>query len=243
MITWGNESQADGCHEATDGQVKIDVLALNKPKRCWRYRVAWSDERKAAAVRRIAVNVYNPSEAEPESRNENRTPWGMRLDVPFFSQWDVKHHLANKVCSPTSLAMTAHFHGAAQSADELASAAHDRVHDIYGNWPLNMLAVSLYGLKAYVDRGTDLRFLDDRIASGFPTVVSLAFGEGQLSGAPVPKSDGHLVVIAGFDVAGNPFVRDPAARGADVWLTYDRAQFARAWLGHGGVAYIVEPET
>jgi hypothetical protein len=52
-----------------------------------------------------------------------------------------------------------------------------------------------------------------------------------------------LLVVIGFDRAGNPIVNDPAAwSDATVRKVYDRAQFERSWLGgSGGIAYIIHP--
>ena len=78
--------------------------------------------------------------------------------------------------------------------------------------------------------------------AGAPVVTSIAYGEGELHRAPVIRSAGHLVVVAGFSRQGDVVVRDPAARGRDVWTEYKRDEFARAWLGHGGVLYRITPE-
>jgi hypothetical protein len=60
-----------------------------------------------------------------------------------------------------------------------------------------------------------------------------------LPGAPLDASDGHLVVVRGFTLAGDPLINDPAA--PDVAVSYPRAAFERCWLGHGGVALLVAP--
>jgi hypothetical protein len=66
-------------------------------------------------------------------------------------------------------------------------------------------------------------------------------GGGELSGAPVSASNGHLVVIVGFTAAGDPVVNDPAANtAAGVRHVYDRAEFENAWLPKsGGVVYVI----
>ena len=78
-------------------------------------------------------------------------------------------------------------------------------------------------------------------ASGIPLVVSIRFARGELTGAPISSTSGHLVVLAGLTAAGDPIVMDPAAPSdATVRRTYDRAQFERAWIGgSGGTAYVL----
>ena len=71
----------------------------------------------------------------------------------------------------------------------------------------------------------------------------IGWGRGQLAGAPLPTSSGHLVVLAGFDAQGNPVVNDPAAPSDQaVQRTYRRTQFERLWLARsGGTAYAIYP--
>ena len=66
-------------------------------------------------------------------------------------------------------------------------------------------------------RGGDVR------RRGHPLVASVSWGAGELSGAPVSSSNGHLVVIVGFTASGRPVVNDPAAKtAAGVRHVYDR---------------------
>jgi hypothetical protein len=98
-------------------------------------------------------------------------------------------------------------------------------------------------MEAYVARLTSLAQAEEWIAAGVPVVMSYAWAPGELGGAPVRSSKGHLGVLVGFDAQGNPVVNDPA--GADdgqVRRTYRRAEFEPLWLGHsGGTAYLAYP--
>ena len=64
-----------------------------------------------------------------------------------------------------------------------------------------------------------------------------------LPGAPLTFSDGHLMVLVGFDAGGNPVLNDPAApTDAGVRRSYPRAAFERQWLTHsGGLSYVIAP--
>ena len=74
-----------------------------------------------------------------------------------------------------------------------------------------------------------------------PVIVSIAFGAGELSGAPISASNGHLLVVVGFTADGDVVVNDPAADSpAGVRRTYDRGQLERAWLDAStGTAYVI----
>nr|MBA2716200.1 C39 family peptidase [Propionibacteriales bacterium] len=76
-------------------------------------------------------------------------------------------------------------------------------------------------------------------------VASIGFGPGELDGAPISSTNGHLLVIRGFTQNGDVIVNDPAALVAKtVRRVYDRGQFENAWLDTtGGVAYVIHPTT
>jgi hypothetical protein len=75
-----------------------------------------------------------------------------------------------------------------------------------------------------------------------PVVISIAWKKSELSGAAVQSSNGHLVVVVGFDASGNPIVNDPAAASdADVKRTYFRSELEAVWLENsGGTAYVIK---
>ena len=81
------------------------------------------------------------------------------------------------------------------------------------------------------------------IAAGVPVIISHAWEPGELTGAPIRSTDGHLGVLVGFDAAGNPIVNDPAAaQDALVRRTYPRAELEPLWLEHsGGLVYLIYP--
>ena len=88
-----------------------------------------------------------------------------------------------------------------------------------------------------------LRAAEHYIRAGIPLVLSISFGSGELDGAPIGSSDGHLLVLRGFTGAGQPVVNDPAApRNASVRRVYKRGQLERAWItSTAGTAYVARP--
>ena len=79
------------------------------------------------------------------------------------------------------------------------------------------------------------------IRHGTALIASIAFGPGELDGAPLTSSPGHLLVIRGFTRHGRVIVNDPAADHArGVRRVYKRGQFENAWLPTtGGTVYIL----
>ena len=108
-----------------------------------------------------------------------------------------------------------------------------------GNWAFNTAYAGALGFAAATAYLRDLAHARRFLAAGIPLALSIAWREGELPGAPLPASAGHLVVVRGFSEHGAVLVNDPAQPG--VSFVYPRAAFERVWLGHGGVAYLVAP--
>ena len=88
---------------------------------------------------------------------------------------------------------------------------YDRIYDGHGNWVFNTAYAATHGFTASVRRFASLDEVEPWVAAGVPVVFSFAWGKGDLTGAAIDSSNGHLAVIVGFDDAGNPIVNDPAA--------------------------------
>jgi hypothetical protein len=163
-------------------------------------------------------------------------------------------------CSPTSLAMmlgyfkrlptSSEYSWVSKSyadpwVDEVARRVFDAEYDGTGNWPFNTAYAATRLPRAAVTRLASLRDVERFIAAGLPVEVSITFSSGQLSGAPISSTAGHLVVVVGFTSTGKVIVNDPAASSnAGVRRTYDRAQFEAAWLRKSrGTAYVMRDAT
>jgi len=121
---------------------------------------------------------------------------------------------------------------------------YDWIYDGHGNWPFNTAYAATFGYEAYVARLTSLAKAEECIAAGIPVIMSIAWGKGDLTGAGVDSTNGHLLVLVGFDASGNPIINDPASPSNDtVQRTYLRSEFEPLWLqASGGTVYLIYPE-
>ena len=190
---------------------------------------------------------------------------GTTLDVPSYSQMVHTGHYpqwgggGEAWCSPTSTSMVLGYYDAlppprayrfipaghpAPWVDYAARKTYDAAYEGTGNWPFNTAYAAPLAGHAFVTRLRSLREAETFIAAGIPLVASVSWGPGELSGAPVSSSNGHLVVIVGFTGSGDVVVNDPAApTAAGVRHVYDRAQFENAWLPtSGGLVYVIHDD-
>ena len=131
------------------------------------------------------------------------------------------------------------YHGVDVPTTDVAARAYDETHDIYGNWPRAIQTAWSFGVPGYLARFDGWGPVERLVASGSPVVVSIRVAEGELAGAPYASTSGHLLVVVGFEPDA-VLVNDPAAPdAASVRRKYARDELGRAWLGHGGVAYVL----
>jgi len=243
----------DGQNDA-DGRVETDTLTLSSRAEAFQVKVTLFSNNLAVApvLRRVSVstvrNGTSPALASP------RTAWGKDLDVPQRSQM-IYPDGGEVWCSPTSLSMVMAYlgdkysiSGLNQSVPQVAGSTYDWIYRGNGNWPFNVAYAAnglpdvLYG---YVSRFHSLVQVESWITAGLPVIVSVAYTPGRLPGSPISATDGHLLVMRGFDSNGNPIVNDPAAdprKGQNVRIVYPRAAFERAWQeGSGGTVYLLYP--
>jgi len=160
------------------------------------------------------------------------------LDVPPYSQYDSSHPGERGWCAPTALAMLLAYRDYPLDVPVVAREVFDARYGGTGNWTFNVAFAGTLGFRAAVVHLRDLAHAHVFLADDIPLALSIAW-RGGLPGAPLPHSDGHLVVLRGIDENGDALVNDPAAAG--VLMTYPRAAFEAAWVSHGGIAFAVVP--
>jgi len=165
-----------------------------------------------------------------------------RIDVPFRSQRAEDATLSSRICSPTSLAMLLAYRGRQVPTAVVAQRAFDPFHDIYGNWNRAIQAAYSFGIPGRLERIPNWARAQSLLASGQPLIISIAAKPGELRGAPYASTQGHLLVLCGFDEHGRVLVNDPAAATAQAGqLAYAREDLETVWLARGGTSYVLEP--
>lgn len=166
------------------------------------------------------------------------------LDVPARSQYatSLRENASPEErgwCSPASLSMIHAFHGIDRSVAETARAVFDRAYNGTGNWAFNVAYSGRLGLRGAVAHLSNLDHAQRLVERNLPLALSYSWSDGELPGAPLPHSGGHLVVLCGFTRDGDCAINDPAA--PNVRVVYPRGAIERIWQRNGGIAYVVAP--
>ena len=157
--------------------------------------------------------------------------------VEPLSQMEAAPSIRRRICSPTCLAMIMGLD--AERAKRFVEACYCPVRKLYGIWPRNIRAANACGFTGAIETFHSLDEAAALLDRGVPIIASIRYGEGELTGAATPSTGGHLVVLRGL-TSSAAIVNDPAAASRDlVAREYDRAEFARAWLGRRGVGYVL----
>jgi hypothetical protein len=154
-----------------------------------------------------------------------------------LSQMTANPAIAARICSPTALAMA--IDATPSGWLELVADCRDPATGMYGVWPYAIRAAARIGRLGAVELISDWTTVLRLLAAGIRPVASIRYGEGQLEGAPMKSTGGHLVVLYGLE-GGCALVADPAAaEPASVLRRYPLEAFSQAWLAYRGAAYIV----
>lgn len=225
--------------------VEVDTLVLRGGARAngFQVRARGGD---LSGLRTLAVTHYRRDDRRYTTAPADRGAWGTTLPVPERSQRDAEDPaIRPEVCSPTSLSMVLEYYGLRRRTIEVCREVFDPASRIYGNWCANTAAASrLLGGSGWaaVVKMAGFDEAEREIAARRPVVLSHRWNRGELTNAPISRSNGHLIVCVGFTTDGDVVVNDPAAKAGEVRRVYKRAELFHTWQeGGDGIAYMVRP--
>ncbi len=238
---WGARHAAPGRRDFPFGTLNVDTLELNEPATALRWRLRIDNPSRAPAKVRLLAFAY-ALKSTPVPYDVYDGGPGIELSVEPRSQRVEQPGYSRDICSPTSLGMVLAFWGRSQPTAAWVERVRDATDGIYGDWPFNVAVASEEGLEAVVARLSGLSALEAELRAGRPVVTSVSFAEGELPGAPIKKTRGHLFVIRGVTANGDFIVNDPAAPPDSVRRVYKRSDIQRVWMKNKlGVAYLLRP--
>ncbi|MBQ1036731.1 peptidase C39 family protein [Micromonospora sp. C81] len=253
-----------------DGDARVDtdtLIVTGATVTGWQARVTLcrpAESPTGPVLRSVGAVATGPTGTDQGyAQPASSATWGQVLDVPRYSQ---RLHAGqypqwggggDSWCSPTCTSMVLAHWGAEPTPEHYAwveppgprpvvvhAARHcyDHAYAGAGNWSFNTAYAGRYGMDAFVTRLRSLVEAEAFIAAGIPLIVSAAFRADEVPGLGYDTA-GHLMVLVGFTVDGDPVLNDPYAPDDDaVRRTVPRQRFEAVWQrGSGGVAYVLRP--
>jgi len=224
--------------------VDVDVFRARAPVEAARLRLRLQAVEPAALLAApwmlaLSASVSATTATTRVTPAAGRPP--VRLAVPARSQMEAAAAIAPRICSPTCVAMVLDFWRRPAPLDVLAAEIFHPGTDLYGVWPAAIMAAGRRGLAGYLLRFPDWAAAQWCLARGLPIIASVRYSAGELTGAAVVETPGHLIVLTGWD-DDDVLVNDPAApTAAAVSRRYRRAELIHVWLERNAVGYVLFP--
>ena len=225
-VRWSPEARRSESGADRAARIDVDVLRSDVPFTA--IGIAGS-----VVLDALAVTVPPP----PQTRAAALTR-AAELDVPTVSQYSAASPDARGWCSAAALAMLLRYHGVAAGIPEVVRGVYDEAYGGTGNWAFNAAYAGARGLRGVVAYLHGIGHAAAFVAAGLPVAISIGWRAGELPGAPLVHSEGHLLVVRGAD-ASHVAVNDPAHPA--IATRYPRTALDCAFRAHGGVAYVVAP--
>jgi hypothetical protein len=236
-----------------DGFVAVDTFVSSNKKETTnkiqlKFLLFSADSVSTPSVRNASVAYSTSAPKRASVSAGDPANWNTLLNVPECSQM-VYPDGGEVWCSPTSTSMVLGYWSQDTGPCEprvraAVEGVFDWIYDGHGNWPFNTAYAAAQGYEGYVARFTSLAQAEKFVKAGVPVIMSIAWGNGDLTGSDIDSTNGHLFVLVGFDEVGNPIVNDPASPANEsVQRTYLRSELEPLWLqASGGTVYLIYPQ-
>lgn len=239
---WGTNSQRSFEHHYGPLKIFQDTVTVSGDHAAsgWRVKIEAIDALNLQQFHLLYAAIPMTHKAQKKMGREY-----VCLEVPGISQINIQDPRHMRLCSPTATTAVVRFLNKHSSLTtlEFADKVWDSHFDIYGHW---VFAVA----QAYAELGEEwetrvmyLNGFEDIytfLQEGYPVVVSI---KGPLPGSIHPYSQGHLLVVRGFDPEQNKVLcMDPGyPENSQTLVSYSLNDFLSAWQRRKNIAYIFKP--
>lgn len=244
--SWGGQGQSGGDCRSDEFHLKIyqDIIALSEGLLASGFRIRLTLAGGAGiedfySLQACATRIEG---MQSVSRFEAANP--VDLHVPLISQFSLPHARRGDMCSPSSTSSVVSYLKGINRIDPVAFAIYsrDEAFDIFGNWVLNTAQASSVlgsGWRCWVERLAGFGDIYNRLKQNIPVVVSV---KGSLPGSRFPYTNGHLIVVKGYNPETERVLcMDPAFQAdEDTAVEYSLSDFMDAWSRRRRIAYLFE---
>jgi len=249
MMEWGDGVQRS-YDQPGDGKTQYKHVRLETGNQSkadgFRIKIMAHAGADLSMVKSFAVSISDFGKFKPEQIKDGvlKLPSVSIKSVPKMAQYALAHPRNGGFCSPTSCSMlTSYLSDQRVDPVDFANKVFDSGLNVYGSWPFNMAHAfeRCDGLVWFATaRFNSFKNLHTCLTRGIPVVVSV---RGHLQGAPKVYSQGHLLLVVGWNARTKKVIcHDPAHDHAEKTLKhYPITSFLRAWERSHRLTYVAEP--
>jgi len=217
------------------GYIDYDYVKLSSYQNSWQFKVIMT--RNSAVIQ--SPSIYKLSFFVSDSRTTtsidynailNDKPPEIFVPTSFVYQYSVDPQIGGSICSPTTVSMILKSYNIAVDPYQFALSTYDPYYRMFGIWPRVVQNAAEYGLDGAVTRYRTWSEAYEVLANGGRIGMSIS----------QPLYSGHLIMLAGFNSAGNPIVHDPAKSNGYSYV-FNKSDLSHSWFDKGGVAYTFYP--
>ena len=218
------------------GEIDIDYAVLNSYHTKWQFRV----DMKRTSTSQPSPDLYKLSFFVSDQVTTNNVnipalvsdnPEPIFIDTEHFYQYALDPVIGGSICSPTSVSMVIRSYDIEVDPLQFAIDTKCPYWNIFGVWPRVVQNAAEFGLDGMVTRYRSWSDAREVLASGGRVVMSVGY--------PL-YPNGHLIMLAGFDAAGNPISHDPAKSNGYSYI-HNKTSLSQSWFNKGGIAYTFFP--
>jgi len=220
-----------GSTSFSGGKIDIDNAVLNSYYNKWQFKV----ELKRMSSTQPSPEIYKLSFFVSDQRTTdnvnitsivNDKPNAVFIPTDFFYQYSIDQDIGGDICSPTSVSMALHSYKIDVDPLQFAKDTYCPYWGMFGIWPRVVQNAAEHGLDGAVTRYRTWSQAAKVLSEGGRVVMSVG----------LPLYTGHLIMLAGFDAAGNPIVHDPAKSNGYSYK-FNKTLLSESWFQKGGVSY------
>jgi hypothetical protein len=215
-------------NQAPDSSIRITLDVESTEKVLWNHTV-------------MAVSFALIPNSNLDQRPVKNPGSRISLNLPAISQKQRNRLIADRICSPTAVAMVLGYYRKKNLLEPVLCDCFHPVENMFGIWSQAIYAANSQGHLGWVCTIQKIEDLILLLNKGIPIATSICYEKDQLTGAPLERTSGHLVVISGIN-GSDLEVFDPAAESNPrVLQVYSLDEFWKAWQRKMGLSYLIFP--
>ncbi len=217
--------------------IQTDYVVMKSYCQHWQFKVDMkrtSSSHPSPSLHKLSFFISDQKITDSVSISSlvSDNPEAIFIPTQHYWQSALDPDIGGDICSPTSVSMVLRSYNIEVDPLQFARDNYDDYWGMFGIWPRVVQNAAEYGLNGAVTRYRSWSDAREVLASGGRVVMSV--------GSPL-YPNGHLMMLAGFNAAGEPLVHDPA-KSNGYGYKHNKRELSQSWFNKGGIAYTFFPE-